>query len=75
MCLCSLLISLSHVSNRLYNKKIIIEYDQETLQSQIADKPMAPRERAKQQSRGSRKTNQAKQITILAYFGGHVMLL
>ena len=33
------------------------EYDQEIPQSQTADKPMAPRGRATQQSRDTRKTN------------------
>ena len=33
------------------------EYDQEIPQSQTADKPMAPRRRATQQSRDTRKTN------------------
>ena len=37
--------------------KIVSEYDQEIPQSQIADKPMAPRGRATQQSRDTRKTN------------------
>ena len=35
------------------------EYDQETPQSQTADKPVAPRGRATQQSRDTRKTNKA----------------
>ena len=39
------------------------EYDQEIPQSQTADKPMASRGRATQQSRDTRKTNQAKQPT------------
>ena len=37
------------------------EYDQEIPQSQTAEKHMAPRGRATQQSRDTRKTNQAKQ--------------
>ena len=37
--------------------KIVSEYDLEIPQSQTADKPMAPRGRATQQSRGTRKTN------------------
>ena len=37
--------------------KIVSEYDQEIPQSQTADKPMAPRGRATQQSRDTRKTN------------------
>ena len=37
--------------------KIVIEYDQEIPQSQTADKPNAPRGRATQHSRDTRKTN------------------
>ena len=37
--------------------KIVSEYDQEIPQSQTADKPMAPRGRATQPSRDTRKTN------------------
>ena len=37
--------------------KIVIEYDQEILQSQTADKPMAPQGRVTQPSRDTRKTN------------------
>ena len=37
--------------------KIVSEYDQEIPQSQTADKPMSPRGRATQQSRGPTKTN------------------
>ena len=37
--------------------KILSEYDQEIPLSQIADKPMAPRGSATQQSRDTRKTN------------------
>ena len=40
--------------------KIINDYDQEIPQSQTAAKPMAPRGRATQQSRDTRKTNLAK---------------
>ena len=36
---------------------MISEYDQELPQSQTADKPMAPREIARQQSQDTRKTN------------------
>ena len=39
------------------HSKILSEYDQEIPQSQTADKPMAPRGRATQQSRDTRKTN------------------
>ena len=38
-------------------KKIVSEYDQEIPQSQTADNPVAPRRRAAQQSRDTRKTN------------------
>ena len=37
--------------------KIVGGYDQEILQSQTADKPMAPQGRATQQLRDTRKTN------------------
>ena len=37
--------------------KIVSEYDQEIPQSQTADKPMAARGRATQQSRDTGKTN------------------
>ena len=40
------------------------EYYQEIPQSQTADKPMARGGRATQQSRDTRKTNQAKQPAI-----------
>ena len=54
----SSLILLQYVSdfkNRL--SKIVSEYDQEIQQSQTADNPMAPRGRAPQPLRDSRKTN------------------
>ena len=38
-------------------KKIVSEYDQEIPQSQTADNPVAPRGRAAQPSRDTRKTN------------------
>ena len=41
----------------LQSKKIVGEYDQEIPQSQTADKPTVPRERATQQWRDTRKTN------------------
>ena len=44
--------------------KIAIEYDQEIPQSQTAEKPTVPRGRATQQSRDTRKTNQAKQPAL-----------
>ena len=37
--------------------KIVSEYDQEIPQSQTADKPVTPRGRAAQPSRGTKKTN------------------
>ena len=37
--------------------KIVSEYDQEIPKSQTADNPMAPRGRAAQSSRDTRKTN------------------
>ena len=40
-----------------YLSKIVSEYDQEIRHSQIADNPMAPRGRAAQPSRDTRKTN------------------
>ena len=40
-----------------FNTKIVSEYDQEIPRSQTADKPMAQRGRATQQSRDTRKTN------------------
>ena len=42
---------------KLHGKKIVSEYDQEIPQSQTADNPMAPRGRAAQPSRDTRKTN------------------
>ena len=38
-------------------EKIVSEYDQEIPQSQTADNPVAPRGRAAQPSRDTRKTN------------------
>ena len=46
------------------NTKIVSEYDQEIIQSQIADKPVASLGRATQQSRDTRKTNKAKQPAL-----------
>ena len=40
------------------------EYDQEVPQSQTADNPVAPRGRAAQPSRDTRKTNKAKQPAL-----------
>ena len=42
---------------RYLSLEIVSEYDQEIPQSQTADNPMAPRERAAQPSRDTRKTN------------------
>ena len=47
---------LYHGKIKLY-RKIVSEYDQEIPQSQTADNPVAPRGRATQQSRDTRKTN------------------
>ena len=44
--------------------KIVSEYDQEILQSQTADNPVAPRGRAAQPSRDTRKTKLAKQPAL-----------
>ena len=44
--------------------KIVSEYDQEIPQSQTADNPSAPRGRATQSSRDTRKTNKAKQPAL-----------
>ena len=46
------------------DKKIVSEYDQEIPQSQTADNPLAPRGRAAQPSRDTRKTNRAKQPAL-----------
>ena len=44
--------------------KIVSEYDQEIPQSKTVDNPMAPRGRAAQPSRDTRKTNLAKQSAL-----------
>ena len=44
--------------------KIVSEYNQEIPQSQTADKPVASRGRATQQSRDTRKINKAKQLAL-----------
>ena len=44
--------------------KIVREYDQKIPQSQTADKPKAPRGRATQQPRDTRKTKQARQPAL-----------
>ena len=43
--------------------KIVSEYIQEIPQSQTVDKPMAPRGRATQSSRDTRKTKQSSQLS------------
>ena len=48
--------SISEAFYETLDPKIVSEYDQEILQSQTADKPMAPRGRYTQQSRDIRKT-------------------
>ena len=45
-------------------KKTVSEYDQEIPQSQTADKPMASRGRATQQSKDAKKTKLAKQPAL-----------
>ena len=52
------------MSNNYFELKIVSEYDQEIPQSQTADNPVAPRGRAAQPSRDTRKTNQAKQPAL-----------
>ena len=42
---------------KVYQFKIVIAYDQEISQLHTADKPMAPRGKAKQQSQDTTKTN------------------
>ena len=49
---------------RTHDSIIVNEYDQKAPQSQTADKPMATRGRATQQSRDTRKTNKAKQSAL-----------
>ena len=41
----------------MFELKIVIDYDQEIPQSLTTDNPKAPRERATQPSRDTRKTN------------------
>ena len=50
----------------LISKKVS-EYDQEIPQSQTADNPVAPRGRAAQPSRDTRKTKKAKQSALLPH--------
>ena len=62
----SILIFILHVELAAIRRttKIVSEYDQEIPQSQTADNPVAPRGRAAQPSRGTRKINQAKQPAL-----------
>ena len=46
-----------HLTENNGKYKIVSEYDQGIPQSQTADNPMAPRGRATQPSRDTRKTN------------------
>ena len=48
----------------LDNSKTVSDYDQEIPQSPTADKPMAPRVRATQQLRDTRKTNQSNHLSV-----------
>ena len=50
-------IGADYVSLTCLKSKIVSEYDQEIPQSQTADYPVAPRGRAAQPSRDTRKTN------------------
>ena len=52
------------IENAYLCPEIVSEYDQEIPQSQTADNPVAPRGRAAQPSRDTRKTNQAKQAAL-----------
>ena len=47
--------------------KIVSEYDQEIPQSQTADNPVAPRGRAAQPSRGTRKASKQSNRVSLAH--------
>ena len=49
-------ITCDDIGNLLFVTKKVSEYDQEILQSQTADNPVAPRGRAAQPSRDTRKT-------------------
>ena len=53
----SIFILICQVSFFFHNLIIVSEYDQEIPQSQTADNPVAPRGRAAQTSRDTRKTN------------------
>ena len=61
--------SIAASPDRLQSKtliQLVSEYDQEIPQSQTADNPMAPRGRATQPSRDTRKTDEAKQPALLS---------
>ena len=49
-------IQVPHFKTITKHRKIVSEYDQEIPQSQTADNPLAPRGRAAQPSRDTRKT-------------------
>ena len=53
----TLLIYNQNLCNKFRSSKIVSKYDQEIPQSQTADNPVAPRGRAAQPSRDTRKTN------------------
>ena len=55
---------LSFRFERMKHLKIVSEYDQDIPQSKTADNPVAPRGRAAQPSRDTRKTNEAKQPAL-----------
>ena len=55
---------IAKLNYQIDESKIVSEYDQEIPQSQTADNPVAPRGRAAQPSRATRKTNQAKQSAL-----------
>ena len=71
---CILTNSFGEVYRRIYGRnfsftptfplEVVSECDQEIPLPQTADKPMAPRGRATQQSRDTRKTNQAMQQAL-----------
>ena len=54
----------SSINIYIFKANVVSENDQKILQSQTADKPMAPRGRAKQKSRDTKKTNPAKQPAL-----------
>ena len=63
VCVCG---SLKHIEESAFSSYVSKKsgYDQEIQQPQTADNPMAPRGRATQPSRDTRKTNQAKQPVL-----------